>query len=48
MLLDASWRDDDRAARGGNGREAFDAAKFGRENFAPEGRPGAREAGGAS
>lgn len=36
MLLDASWRDDSAPRAAVNGREAFDAAKFGRENFAPK------------
>jgi predicted lipoprotein len=33
MLLDASWRSDDEPLAATNGREAFDAAKFGKENF---------------
>ena len=33
MLLDASWRSDDEPLAATNGREAFDAAKFGEENF---------------
>jgi predicted lipoprotein len=36
MLLDASWRDDSAPRATASGREAFDAAKFGRENFAPK------------
>jgi len=36
MLLDASWRSDDEPRAATNGREAFDAAKFGEENFAPK------------
>lgn len=36
MLLDASWRSDDEPRAATNGREAFDAAKFGKENFAPK------------
>ncbi|MDA0172206.1 DUF2291 domain-containing protein [Solirubrobacter taibaiensis] len=36
MLLDASWRSDDEPLAAANGREAFDAAKFGKENFAPK------------
>ena len=33
MLLDASWRSDDEPLAAANGREAFDAAEFGKENF---------------
>ncbi len=36
MLFDASWRSDDEPRAAVNGREAFDAAKFGRENFSPK------------
>ncbi|MDA0180086.1 DUF2291 domain-containing protein [Solirubrobacter phytolaccae] len=36
MLLDASWRSDDEPLAATNGREAFDAAKFGKDNFAPK------------
>jgi len=36
MLLDASWRSDDEPLAATNGREAFDAAQFGKENFAPK------------
>ena len=33
MLLDATWRSDDEPLAATNGREAFDAAEFGKENF---------------
>lgn len=36
MLLDASWESDAAPRAATNGREAFDAAKFGEENFAPK------------
>ncbi|MBE2315843.1 DUF2291 domain-containing protein [Solirubrobacter sp. CPCC 204708] len=36
MLLDASWRSADEPRAATNGREAFDAEAFGRENFAPK------------
>lgn len=33
MLLDASWKSDDEPRAATNGREAFDAEAFGKENF---------------
>jgi predicted lipoprotein len=36
MLLDATWRSDDEPLAAANGRAAFDAEKFGKDNFAPK------------